>query len=308
VKEKDRILALLAMGFLAGPIVVQAQYHYQQLDYPGTQATQVFGVNDRGDVLGNGYGDPDIYPFVYELKKGTITDVAPLAGYSTTVVAINGRGDIVGSVDDGTTASGFIRDKQGNFTVFSHPDAVFLTNARGVNNGGLVTGFRDDENGLFIGFIYDSKSGIFTDLIPKSVFTIAQGINKRGEVVGDSIFLENDPCPGLSGNRYGWFRAADGIVTYFEVNGSSNTRARGITNEGLIIGAFFDAGDGRIKGFRTELTGPPPCLSITVAADNVIEFPGAVATFPQDITKAGDISGSYLDPDGNFHGFIATPQ
>lgn len=311
MKKKNQLLAILAVGFLAGPMVAQAQYDYQQLDYPGAPDTQVFGINDRANVVGNGFDGLGTYPFVYGLQKGAFTDVAPLAGYSSTsVLGINGRGDMVGSVTslDESTISGFIRDKKGNFTVFDHPDALSFTNARGINNGGLVTGFRDvdDFDVATVGFIYDSMSDTFTDLIPTSFFTIAHGINKKGEVVGGSSFFEeNDPCPDL-GNRYGWFRATDGIVTYFEVNGSL-TRARGITDEGLIVGFFFDPNDGKFKGFITELNGPPPCRSITVAADDVIEFPGADATFPEGINKAGDIVGSYDDLT-NSHGFIATPQ
>jgi uncharacterized membrane protein len=251
VKKKNQLLAILAVGFLAGPMAAQAQYDYQQLDYPGAEFTQVFGINDRGDVVGNGIA-ADTYPFVYGLQKGTFTDVAPLAGYATSVIGINGRGDIVGSVNVGNAISGFIRDENGNFTVFDHPYALSSTNPRGINNGGLVTGFRDDDNGFSVGFIYDSKSDNFTDLIPTSYFTIAHGINKKGEVAGGSSFLEEyDPCPDLGNSDspfpgYGWFRATDGMVTYFEVNGF-RTRARGITDEGLIVGFFFDTNDGKSR-------------------------------------------------------------
>jgi uncharacterized membrane protein len=252
------------------------------------------------------------------LRKDTLTVLAPLAGYSSTsVIGINGRGDIVGAVTslNGTTKSGFIRDKNGNFTLFSHPDAVLDTTPRGINNSGLVTGYRDSVDSQFApenGFIYDPKTGTFTDIVP-SLFTIAQGINKRGEVVGSSVFeVANDPYPSF-GNAlradYGWFRATDGIVTYFEINGSP-TRARGIDDEGIIVGFFTDlAGEEiTIKGFITELNGPPPCRSITIAADDVIEFPAAIATFPEGINKTGDIVGQYRDSTGNTHGFIATPQ
>ena len=232
MKKKNPLLAVLAVGFMAGPMVAQAQYDYQQVDYPGTTDTQIFGINDRGDTSGNGFPDPGTFPFVYASKKGTFTDVASLAGYSaTSVLGINDAGVMVGSVDslDKTTTSGFIRDKNGNFTVFSHPDAVSSTNPRGINNKGLVTGYRDDVDVITIGFIYDSRRDTFTDLNPTSFFTIAQGINSKGEVVGSSSFtVENDPCPGLENpfGRYGWLRAKDGTVTFFEVN-SSHTSARG---------------------------------------------------------------------------------
>ena len=54
MKMKTQILAILALGLLAGPIAAQAQYDYEQIDYPGAPDTQVFGINDRGDVAGIG--------------------------------------------------------------------------------------------------------------------------------------------------------------------------------------------------------------------------------------------------------------
>jgi uncharacterized membrane protein len=306
----NQLMAVLAAGLLAVPTVTHAQYDYQLIDHPGATNTQVFGINDRGNVVGNGF-DPVGLPFVYASKKGTLTDVAPLAGYSeTSVLGINDSGVMVGSVAslDETTNSGFIRDKNGNFTVFSHPDAVSSTKPRGINNKGLVTGFRDDLNGFTVGFIYDPKRGTFTDLNPTSFFTIAQGINSRGEVVGSSNFdVANDPCPGLGNpfRRYGWSRATDGTVTYFEVNGS-HTSARGINDEGSIVGFFIDSDDGKSKGFKVELDGSP-CQSLTITGGDVLEFPGAEATFLGGIKNSGAVVGSFDDPT-NTHGFIATPQ
>ena len=306
--EQDR-MGVVVIGTVDGTAPVS--YDYQQIDYPGAPDTRVFGINDGGDVVGNGTIVPDRFPFVYASRKGTFTNVAPLDGYSRTVVlGINDPGVMVGSVTnlDETTRSGFIRDEEGNFTVFSHLDAVSSTIPRGVNNKGLVTGFRDDLNATTVGFIYDPKSGTFTNLNPTSFLTFAQGINSKGEVVGSSNFtVANDPCAGLGNpfRRYGWLRATDGTVTYFEVNGS-HTSARGINDEGSIVGFFRDLDDGKFKGFKVELDGSP-CQSLTIAAGDVLEFPGAEATFLGGITNAGDIVGSYEDA-SNTHGFIATPQ
>ena len=310
---KKQIAAVLAAGMLAGPMLALAQteYDYQTIDYPGTTDTQVFGISDRGDVVGNGFPVPDSFPFVYHAKDGAFTDVAPIAGFDeTSVIGISDSGVLVGSVLDEflLRESGLIIHKDGSATVFDHPDAFSFTQARGVNNDGLVTGFRDDVNGFGIGFIYNPEADTFTDLNPTSFFTIAQGINSQGEVVGSSNFLDaNDPCPGL-GNpflRYGWLRATDGTVTYFAVNGS-HTSARDISDEGSIVGFVFDPNDGKFKGFKVELDGSQ-CQSITVAASDLIEFPGAETTFLQGIKNSGAIVGSYDGP-SNSHGFIATPQ
>ena len=309
MNKKNRLATLIALGALGAPMLVQAQYDYQTIDHTGAPDTQVFGINDRGDVVGIGIPNVGGLPFVYASKKGTFTDVAPVAGFDrTSVLGISDKGVLVGSVVDGSVTSGLIIDKNGASTVFDHPDAVSFTQARGVNNEGLVTGFRDDASGNLMGFIYDPKTGTFTDIVP-SLFTIAQGINSWGDVVGSAIFLNaDDPCPASVGFtvRYGWLRTADGTVTYFDVNGG-RTSGRGITDSGTIAGFVTDTGSGLTKGFVAELDGSQ-CQSINIADADLLAFPGAVDTTPGGIKNSGEVVGSYFDSNFNVHGFIATPQ
>jgi hypothetical protein len=310
---KTQITAVLAAGLLAGPMLVQAQYDFEIFDYPGADFTQVFGISDRGDVVGTAV-DLDSIPFVYDSKKGTFTDVAPIAGFdSTTVLGISESGVLVGSVfdDDLGTESGLIIHKDGSATVFDHPDAVSFTQARGVNNEGLVTGYRDSAVDQFApenGFIYDTETDTFTDIVP-SIFTIAQGINSRGDVVGHATFDGNFGAPDPCGSsdpfvRRGWLRTTDGTVTYFVVNGG-DTSARGITDSGAIAGFIRDS---VTKGFVVELDGSQ-CQSILIADDDLLAIPGVgdTFTFPGGIRNSGEVVGSYDDDDGT-HGFIATPQ
>lgn len=314
MRNFKNVLAVIAIGFLAGPIVVQAQvdYDYQTIDYPEAESVQVFGINDRGDAVGTGYADLDSFPFVYGTKKGTLTDVPPVAGFDrTSILGISDSGDLVGSVakDDLLTESGLILDKKGNATVFDHPDAVSFTQARGVNNKGLVTGYRDSVDGVSTGFIYHRKTNSFTDIVP-SLFTIAQGINSRGDVVGSATFENaNSPCPGSPDSlpRYGWLRTADGNVSYFDVNGG-RTSARGITDSGTIAGFVTDTTTGVTKGFVVNLDGSQ-CQSITIPDDDLLAVPGASETFVGDIKNSGEVVGSYYYGDPTYlRGYIATPQ
>ncbi|MBT8079853.1 MAG: DUF3466 family protein [Gammaproteobacteria bacterium] len=313
--RKNQLLSVFAIGLIAGPISAYSQgaYDYESINYPGSAFDQAFGINNRGDVVGNGSIDPDTIPYVWDSKKGGFTNVTPVAGYvETAVLGISDKGDLAGSVFDGSVESGLIVDKNGAVTVFDHPDAVVFTQARGINNKGLVTGFRDDPNdqgGLENGFIYDSKEGTFTDIVP-SLFTIAQGINSRGDVVGSAIFDDGlgvvDPCnTGIPFVRLGWRRSADGTVTYFSVNGEA-TRARGITDSGTIAGWVDDPGSGLIKGFVVELDGTQ-CQTIPVPDEDLLHFPGATATFVGGIKNSGEVVGSYDDGTTTL-GFIARPQ
>jgi len=177
---------------------------------------------------------------------------------------------------------------------------------------GLVSGIRDRGDagildGTLVGFIYDSRTGTFTDIDNGAATTIVHGINSKGEVVGNSFFFkEDDPCEsGIDFLGYGWWRSMDGTITYFQVNGQS-TRARGINDAGSIVGFFTDLNDGKLKGFNVKLDGSP-CQSITVADSDLLAIPGFDDILPEGITNTGVIVGAVQDV-ANTHGFIATPQ
>jgi len=308
-----------AFGVLTG-MVAQADYDFQLIEYPGSTLDQVFGINNRGDVVGNGSVDPDGIPYVYDTKKGGFTNVTPVAGFDqTSVLGISDKGVLVGSVRifdpdppyDDVEVSGLIIDQKGASTVFDHPDAVSFTQARGVNNKGLVSGYRDTPTGDLTGFIYDPKTGTFTDIdTAPSIQTIAHGINSKGDVVGSAIFFPaDDPCPPSSDPtgtvRYGWLRTTDGNVTYFDVNGG-RTSARGITDSGTIAGFVTETVNFTTKGFVVELDGSQ-CQSVAIAASDLLVFPGFDGLWPEGITNSGVIVGSVED-DTNSHGFIATPD
>ena len=332
MKKKNQLLAVLAAGLLAAPMVAQADYDFQLFEYPGSTSDQVFGINNRGDVAGNGIVDPDGIPYVYDTKKGGFTNVTPVAGFDQTVVfGISDKGVLVGSVrnfdpdppfDD--KVSGLIIDKNGASTVFDHPDAVsatgpegntiIFTQARGVNNKGLVTGFYDSATTGYVGFIYDPKTGTFIDIDTfPSYQSIAHGINSKADVVGNSWFYNGEaPCP-FAGSQdelvsYGWLRTADRSISYFDVNGWKETKARGINDAGWIVGFVYDPNDDKFKGFKVKLDGSP-CQSVTVAESDLLLFPGFDDLYPEGITNSGNIVGNVeVEEDGNSHGFIATPR
>lgn len=317
MNKKSRLAVFLAVATLGNPILVEAQgaYDYETFSYPGSTFDQVFGINDRGEVVGNASIDPDRIPYVWDSKTGTFTNVTPIAGYDTTVlIGTADNGVLVGSVIDGALVSGLIIDQRGTSTVFDHPDAVSFTQARGVNTNGLVVGFRDDPNDRFApenGFIYDSKKGTFTDIVP-SIFTLAQGINARGDVVGHAIFNDAfgvpDPC-GSSNTfrRRGWLRTKDGAVTFFSVNGGQ-TSPRGITDSGTIAGFVFDLSTFQTKGFVVKLDGSQ-CQMISIADADLLDVPesGDFDTFVSGINNSGDVAGGYFDGT-TFVGAIARPK
>jgi len=322
LKIKYSGLAAICLGIFSGQIHAQDQTYTFESIGPETASTQVFGINERGNLAGNTFGDPnnDGFSFYYRYKKKKFTEVGPVPdALSTSVVGISNSNMLVGNVvlEDpgaplGQTTSGLILDKKGDFLLFDHPDAVGSTQARSVNAKGFVTGMRnsDDPEVNSSAFIYDPVTEIFTDIVP-SISTIAQGINSKGEVVGSAVFSDffgpANPCPTPSGfAQVGWFRAVDGAVTYFTVEGLG-TRARDITDPGKIAGWFVDT-DSTVKGFVAELDGSQ-CQSLSRDEIDVVQFADAEVTYVQGITNSGVLSGTYQENSGSsLAGFVATPD
>lgn len=226
------------------------------------------------------------------------------------MLSISESGILAGTVEslEGSTQSGFIRKQHGEDKVFSHPNARSTTVVRGVNNRGLVTGYRDARFFVY-GFIYDPVRDDFTD-IPLGWLAIAQGINSQGEVVGSGLNAPSNICPEFIDRDFSFFRAVDGSMKYFQVNGW-RTRARGINDAGAIAGWAVDPDSGQIKSFVVSLDGSD-CQSITVPTADLVEFPESYNTIAQGITNSGMISGQVenFDDNGNLimRGFVAQPQ
>ena len=308
VKMKTRMFAVLA-GSLLAPVAAQAgEYVFTQIDYPGASQTQVFGVNNRGEVAGIGLGTV-VSPFTYKWEEGTFTDVPPVADdRATYVLGINDAHVLVGSAfsTDGTVQSGVVRRTDGTYTLFDHPDAVTITQARGINDQGMVAGYHDRADGTTIGFVYRPGTGNFLDIVP-STMTLAHGINVAGEIVGSAQLNQGEACPRAPADSYGWVRRTNAEIHFFRVNGLF-TQARGINDRGVIAGTVLDDAGIR-RGYTARIVGPEPCQAVVVPPARLIQFPGWDATIPEGITNTGVIVGIvYNNIDGIQHGFVAVPQ
>jgi hypothetical protein len=286
---------LLVLVGLVCSCLAHAAYQITSIDYPNVGFTEVFGINDNGVVVGFSN-----VAFTYDARTGVFTPVPDAPGG---VFGINDHGVMVGPT--GFPEDGFVRRRDGTYTVFSKP-GWDNTEPRAVSETGLVTGYAFNSGfpTTTVGFIYDPAHDTFIDIL-SGPFTIAQGINVRGEVVGSATLPAGVACTGCLAGIYGWLRAPSGSLTFFQVNGHS-TRARGITDSGLIAGFMTDPVSGHQKGFVVELARTSSYQSLTVPDAELLEVPSAVITAPPAISNSGVIVGNWLDAFG-FHGFIAMP-
>jgi uncharacterized membrane protein len=304
----------LALLGIACAFPTQAAYNYTSIDYPGVDYshggyTFVFGINDE-ELVGNAgiSGTSANIPFVYNRKTKLFTVLPNFSGASTAYTlsqGINEDGVVVGGESpDNVVESGFILNK-GAFTIFSHPGSLSNTEARAISNSGLVAGIAYDATGSNTsGFIYNPKRNSFIDFLP-STFTLAQGINARGEVVGSVELPAGGAYPGSPGGTYGFLRGKSGAITLFRVN-SGRAGGRGITDSGRIAGFFTDPVAGKDRGFVAKLEDGPAFQSLTISAGHLLDFPGSTGTIPEGISNEGAIGGIWFDGAGASHGFLAT--
>jgi uncharacterized membrane protein len=276
-------LCLLSMG-------LSAEQRFTTIDFPGTSGAAAFGINARGDIVGN-YGPGDAHGFL--LSKGKFTAIDFPGASATAARGINSEGEIVGlyclegpvpTLCNGTGLHGFLLSK-GAFTTVDFPGASYTT-ADGINPKGDIVGDYSTTVGPCgavpgpgcHGFLF--SKGTFTNIdVPGALGTTARGINPEGDIVG---FYLNDT--GFHG-----FLFSNGAFTTIDAPDSSFTAAFSIDPEGSIVGSRNNDGFVLRRGVFT-----------------FFDFPAAgVTTIALGINPEGNIVGFYFTGAfANVHGFL----
>lgn len=275
---------LAALTALVLSTAASAVYVFNTVNYPGSVMTDVRGLNGTGRIVGYASVDGvNNFGFSY---AGGVFSLLPSAGVPVVAHGINDAGVIVGSTFEAPSTSRAFILSGGTYTVFSRPGWA-NSYARAIGPSGLVTGYSDDGASASSGFIYNPVTAAFTDItIPGAFLTIAQGINNAGQVVGSANLAP--------GGARAFLRQPDGTIVLFQIGGNP-TRARGITDTGLMTGFVTIAGV--TSGFVGDSLGY-----------QLLDVPGATQTVGEAINNAGQVSGLYTDgATGATRGFIATP-
>jgi uncharacterized membrane protein len=251
---------------------------------PGQNIVQAFGFNNHGQTMVTTETTSGTY------RHGVFTPLpAPPAGMIVTGTGINDAGVITGTAfpSDFSAENGFILDGS-TYTFFSRPGWE-STEPRGIDNLGRITGLSFNDGTIVdgAGFLFDPRTGVFTDVTPPgSDTTIAQGSNAAGKVSGN-------------GRRGGQPRFAfieqGGTFTEFQVaDGQSN--ARGINDADFVAG--FALSGGKNVGFVGSLT----------TGFDLLAGPGdnALGTVCEGINNARQVICTSTDTAGVAHAFIAS--
>ena len=287
---------VLALAGIACSLSAQAAYTFRVVDYPGATVTQLWGINDSGQVVGQAFSDPGatllVANFLYDTATGTFTTLPMVLPATPPVtiglMGINDAGVLVGSAyPTDAFVTGLICHST-CMTAFAYPAPSPDTYFRAVSNSGLVTGYaQDDDQNNNVGFIFDSIHGTYANLpFVGSRQVIPQGINGRGQVVGTVRLPDAGLYSGYPKGHYSFLREANGAITLFQINGG-DTRARGINDADRITGFTFDE-NLVASGFVGALNG---------SSFQPLNVPNAANTLPQAINNSEQIVG-FTDVDG----------
>ena len=206
----------------------------------------------------------------------------------TRVFGLNGHGELVGADDSLPGRHAFLLNHDSHVVLDSSGVLGTHTSfARGINNLGDIVGGYFDDDGNEHGFLlrHDTLTTIDVPFVG-SLGTQLNGLNDSGIIVGvwvDSAFTVHG------------FVYQNGSFAHLDYPDALDTYPYGINSRGDIVGNWdtdqstvghgFVFSNGRIFSFDV-----PDAVADGTAADG--------------INERGQIVGSYIDLDGNSHGFL----
>ena len=232
-----------------------AQGTYQNENFPGSQQTQVTGINNADRTVGF-WADANGDNFGFVEHDGKFLNVvdpnAPKSAPGTPSVE-----QLLG-INDHDKAVGFYTDAAGNnhgvtFDVAKNDfDAVNIkgftsVTATGINNEGDVSGFV--QNGAVTEGFVDDHGKVTLLAGPKGAVSVqALGLNNEHEVVGSFT----DAAQNTHGFLYDM--KSKGYQTIDDPNSKTMTVVNGLNDKGQLVGFYLDAA-GNTDGMLVQLSG-----------------------------------------------------
>jgi hypothetical protein len=275
---------------------------FLSFDPPNSLYTAPYGMNERGEIAGI-YGDSNTYHGFLRRANGEFITIDAPGAAGTFAANINSEGAVGGdSYDSNYVSHAYIRSPDGKITLFSAPGAgtgQFQGTQTGfvdcINDEGSMTGYFNDSNNVFHGYVRFRDWTFATFDPPGSTGTFSAGIDDEGRVTG--YYFD------ANGISHGFVREANGHITTFDVPGNSAGQGTfpGYINpyRGDIVGQYVDAA-GVNHGFL--LTRDGRLTTYVVQGAGAGNGQGVI---PNSIDWDGEITGAVIDSNGVSHGFTS---
>lgn len=285
---KNVFKLLVVLPALLAPFCASAAY--QVKDFTGVVATQtlLFGLNDRGDMVGQaGDGDGGFGFVVRGQSVEKIFDASLGNWFSAQAISNTGVVAVaVSSADRPDALPWSYLYEDGKFTLVAEGRLY----VRGMSpDGRFLAGLCDTGETC----VYDTADQTF--LASANGFNYLQGVNSSGVVAGSR--LAEDPGTGRISLVGATLDLRGGQVLDYQAHQSPDggTWLRGINDRGDLAGRAFED-DGRIYGFHRSASG-------------VIErfVAGGTDTYVQGLNNTGVIVGFYGTPEDGYRAFVASP-
>jgi hypothetical protein len=233
--------------------------NFSSIDYAGAIVTGASGINDQGDIVGihvDTPGQPGGGVHGYLLRQGVFTAVDYPGHLNTIAQRITNGGQILGCYHDtdtmGTMHGMVVSD--GKFSEQSMPASM---NYGAVADGSVTAGqYMDMMTGVVRSFL--ASADVFAPFdFPFSIATQVTDMSPSGEVTG--IYMDTakiyhgfvlnlgDLVARFVANPKAGMAGSFDFVS-IEYPGATATIARGINDQGDVVGSYFDTA-GKGHGF-----------------------------------------------------------
>lgn len=293
--------ALMGGVLLASVDASATAYTFQTLNNNADPTfNQLLGINNGGTIAGyfgsGAAGHPNQgYTLASPYGQGNYTNENFPGSTQTQVTGINNSGLTVGFwADQNNNNFGFVNNG-GTFTNVVNPNSGPINTPQvnqllAVNNNNVAAGFYIDNAGVTHGDTYDIASQTFTPVnISGATAVTAAGINDAGNIAG---FYTN------SGGTTLGFILKGGILTSLQDPFAVSTMILGLNNTGLADGVYTDAA-GLMHGFL---------YSIGANTFTTVDDPNGInGTTLNGLNDRGQLTGFFVDANGNTNGLLANP-
>lgn len=198
-----------------------------QIDVPGSLATDSYGINNQGDVVG-AFFDSASQAHGFLLQGGRFQTIDVPGSLATVAVGVNEAEEIVGNFFDGTAVHGFLY-RNGSFQQIDFPGAP-NTAIRGLNSARDIVGAYFPSATETRGFVLHSRH-FQTVISPFGTNSEVNAINDLGTFVGSNW------TPNVGQNGYVAGRTG---IAQRNMAGAIATSLTAINNSEMKAGIFVD--------------------------------------------------------------------